>query len=254
MKSHVWRYYLISSFFAAARMGIGATSVTYMLSTGASLRDVATTKIVQALVVFFAEIPTGLIADTFGRRSSLFFAALTSIASVAVFGASATVIGFSVAEILNGLAISFWSGAFEAIAVEDTRHEVHGNYFMEFFFSRMSTYNAFATMLGGLAGGWLGASQLLWPFYLSGGLMLVTLILMIVLLPHEKISLELHIRNIKSPNIADKMREFFKEMSRHYKNAWHLSLENVAVRQFFFDSNRYPIRDSTDASLLATLF
>ena len=46
-QSSFWKFHLSYSFFAAGRMGIGATAVVFMLANGASLADVAMVKIAQ---------------------------------------------------------------------------------------------------------------------------------------------------------------------------------------------------------------
>jgi DHA1 family quinolone resistance protein-like MFS transporter len=68
--------------------------------------------------VLLAEIPTGLLADRFGRRLSVGIGFGLYAVSGLVFITNRNLAGFLIAEVLFGLAEAFISGAAEALAVD----------------------------------------------------------------------------------------------------------------------------------------
>jgi MFS family permease len=202
-----WRFSLINSLFGMSRMGIGATSVIYMLAHGANIADVAFVKMVQGVVIFFAEIPTGLVADTFGRKTSVAMACISAILSFLAYWFGGTLPWFAVGEILNALAISFWSGAFDALVIDHYGSPGRGRNFLELLFTRMGTFAALATMIGGLAGGELGKINDTWPFAFSSISMTITLGLLLLLIK-EKSQVQTQTRSISERILAvgDKFR------------------------------------------------
>ena len=177
------KYYIASALFSASRMGIGATTVIYMLSKGVSLGDVAIIKIVQAVVIFFTEVPSGIVADKWGRKLSIQISCICAIFGFLSFILVPNFIGFSIAEVFNALTISFWSGAFESLAVDNTKADKRESGFIQYFFHKINKYGALAIMMAGLIGGWLGESNLIYPFYFSSTLMLISLIFITLKLP-----------------------------------------------------------------------
>jgi len=170
----LWRYNLIYSLFAAGRMGTGATIVIFMLANGSSLADIAAIKLVQGVVILLAEIPTGLIADLYGRKKSVLAACFSAILSFAAYYFGRDVPWFYAAEILNALAISFWSGAFNALVVDNNPHLSRQGLSLDVVFSRMATFGSIATMLGGFIGGLLATKNLGAPFLFASAIMILT--------------------------------------------------------------------------------
>lgn len=228
--SRTFTYYWISAVFSAARMGIGATAVIYMLQNGCDLSDIALVKILQGVVIFFAEVPTGLIADTLGRKASLYLSALCAIASFALFLAGDHIGYFAVAEVFNALCISFWSGAFEAISVEGVKADKREGNFLEVFFSRNASFAALGTMLGGLIGGFLGEYDIAYPFYLSAFLMFVALLSILAM------TKETH-RAIFNPEkvkgVVSRLNAVTKKMVKYKKDAFYFASSSKHIRSFF---------------------
>lgn len=161
------RYYWVSALFETARMGIGATSVMFMLRHGIVLADIAIIKIIQSTALLLFEIPTGIFADRFGRKISILLSAVCSLASLITYVSGSGLFPFILADLFNAMAICFWSGAFDAHAVATfDRHKVSRD-FLGTFFSRVVSFDSVGVMLGGLAGGLLAEHNELYPFYFS---------------------------------------------------------------------------------------
>lgn len=75
-------------------------------------------KIAGAGTVFFAEAPTGYLADRLGRKRSFFVACLLFTAAFLLYSRSQTFIGFISSEVLYGIGSAAASGSFKAWAID----------------------------------------------------------------------------------------------------------------------------------------
>ncbi len=157
---------MIDGIFEGGRMFVGATSTTYLLSSGLSLSEVALLKTFQALVFILAELPTGIFADALGRRLSLLCSCIISILGFLLFYFGSSLGIFICAEIFLALSLCFWSGAFEAYAIDIGNLDKNA---MHIFFHKNKTINCIAVLLFGLLGGWLGSLGLRGPYLAAAG-------------------------------------------------------------------------------------
>lgn len=153
----------IDSLFEGGRMFVGATSVTYLLSAGVSLAEIAALKSIQAAVLIAGEVPTGVLADRFGRKTSLTLGAVSAILGFLLFFFGKTFAIYAIAESLTALSLCFWSGAFEACAIDTAKLEHSESALARFFHLNLSC-NSAAVMVLGFAGGALGARGVSLPY------------------------------------------------------------------------------------------
>lgn len=122
------------------------------------------------------EVPTGVVADTIGRRASYLLGTLTLSAStllyVALWWANAPFWTWAVASILLGLGFTFFSGATEAWLVDAlTASGYKGD--LETVFGRGQVVAGVATLVGSVGGGALAAATNLGiPFVLRSAILL----------------------------------------------------------------------------------
>lgn len=149
--------------FEGGRMFVGATSVTYMLSQGIGLQQIALLKSVQAITLFCGELPTGIIADRFGRKVSLTGGMLVSTLGFLAYFFGSSFTTFALGEFCTAIGLCFWSGAYEAYAIEQGKLlEEPGA--MDHFFHLNHTVNQISVMICGALGGWIGAQGLNFPY------------------------------------------------------------------------------------------
>src|SRR5688572_2369293 len=118
---HLQKFLVIDGLFEGGRMFVGATSVTYLLSVGVSFQELAALKSIQAFVLIFGEVPTGILADSFGRKQSLVLSGICAILGFLTFYFSSSFVYFGVAETLTALSLCFWSGAYESCAIDTAK-------------------------------------------------------------------------------------------------------------------------------------
>jgi len=113
------RVFLVTEAILAACGGfILPIYVLYFRCYQITLFQVALLAAVFEATVLIGEIPTGLFADRYGRKLSVFISFVLYAASGVVFITVRDLTGFIAGEILFGLAEAFVSGAAEALAVD----------------------------------------------------------------------------------------------------------------------------------------
>ena len=116
---------------------------------------------------FVFEIPTGVVADYFGRKFSVLFGVLVCAVGNFVYYASDHLPGFLLAEAIFALGMSFMSGALEAW-VNDELDNSQSKEKMSSVFSKGEIAVRIGAMVGGFVGGWISLYNLDLPWLLSG--------------------------------------------------------------------------------------
>jgi len=96
--------------------------------------------------IFILEVPTGAIADSFGRKTSLLFGALSLSAATAVYASYPSIFVFAIGEFLWALGGALLSGAAEAF-VYDTLREMGEEHRSKFIFGRFGSVELAAIMV-----------------------------------------------------------------------------------------------------------
>jgi MFS family permease len=178
--SVVRTYLVISGLFTLAASVIWGVNTLFLLDAGLDIFGVfiANAAFTAGMVIF--EIPTGVVADTSGRRRSFLLSAATLLVSTLAYVAIAAVGGglllFVAASLLLGLGFSFYSGAVEAWLVDALKATGYQGH-LDRVFARGEMVSGAAMLVGSIGGGLLGNVDLAWPFVvralLLGGVFLV---------------------------------------------------------------------------------
>lgn len=130
---------------------------------GLNLTQVVWVEIVFGAVVVLAEIPTGAVADSIGRKPSLLLASGLLVIASAWFGLAEAIGWIIAAHILWGIALSFDSGAMIAMFYESlVQIDRKEDYVL--LRSRMALLRVASAALGSILGGFLGSIDLRLPF------------------------------------------------------------------------------------------
>ncbi len=146
---------------------IWGVNTLFLLDAGLSLTEafVANGAFTAGMVLF--EIPTGVIADSFGRRRSFLLGAATLLVATAgylgLWAVSAGIGWWILVSALIGLGFTFFSGATEAWLV-DALDATGYTGSMERVFGRGGIVAGGATLLGTIGGGLLGQLSLGYPY------------------------------------------------------------------------------------------
>lgn len=109
IKSNIWKYYVFS--FLSMFIIFLPFIVYYFQELGFSIGKIAILNSAAALALFFFEIPSGYIADRFGRKNSLILSVIMQIISMIILYMATSFSVLIIAHIMLGLGVAFLSGA-----------------------------------------------------------------------------------------------------------------------------------------------
>ena len=160
-------YLVISGLFTLSASLIWGINTLFLLDAGLSIFEVflANAAFTAAMALF--EVPTGVVADTRGRRASFLLAAATlSLGTLAYVGVAAIDGGlllFCLAGVILGLGYTFYSGAVEAWLVDALKASGYEHQ-LDKVFARSATVSSIAMIVGTVGGGLLGQLHLSIPY------------------------------------------------------------------------------------------
>jgi MFS family permease len=170
----VQAYLVISGLFTLSASVTWGVNTLFLLDAGLDIFEVfvANAAFTAGMVVF--EIPTGVVADTSGRRRSFLFSVVTlllgTVGYVAISASGGQLAPFVIASIVLGLGFSFYSGAVEAWLV-DALAATGFQGPLDRVFARGEIVSGVAMIVGSVGGGLLGSFDLAWPFLVRAGLL-----------------------------------------------------------------------------------
>ena len=171
-------YLTITGLFNGALALIWGVNTLFLLQAGLDIFHVMIVNAAFSFAEFVFEVPTGVVADTFGRRVSLLFCLITLLgATLAYVALPALGLGFwsfVLVSVALGLGFTFWSGAAEAWLVDALNHVGYKEP-IEGVFARSQIAFGVAMLIGTTAGGLLGQLDLRVP-YVVRAVLLVPLI------------------------------------------------------------------------------
>jgi MFS family permease len=173
-------YLLLTLLTTLAASFIWGVNTLFLLDAGLSNAEAFAANAFFAVGQVIFEVPTGVVADTRGRRFSFLLGAATLLASTLLYlvmwQIHAPLLGWAIASILLGLGFTFFSGATEAWLVDAlTATGFAGT--LESVFGRAQTIGGGAMLTGSVLGGFVAqATNLGVPYILRAAMLGVTLV------------------------------------------------------------------------------
>ncbi len=213
-KRIVRTYYALTGLFTFAGALIWGVNTLVMLDAGLTIVGAFAANAAFSAAQVLFEIPTGVIADTRGRRFSfLLGAAALTIASAIVVGLSilhAPLVWWLAANVLLGLGFALHSGATEAWFV-DALQAAQGPTELDGYFARTAQVFGLGTLVGALAGGLLGDIAL-WIPWATRAALLIALFAVGILFMHDE---------------GFRSRRFhWEKVTEEVRTVWRTSLEH----------------------------
>jgi MFS family permease len=167
-------YLVISGLFTLSASVIWGVNTLFLLDSGLDIFQVFVANSAFTVGTILFEIPTGVVADTAGRRRSFLLSAATlmigTLAYVAISVTGGGLLLFSIASLVLGIGFCFYSGAVEAWLVDALRETGYEGQ-LDPIFARGSMVSGAAMLIGSVGGGLLGVIDLAWPYVLRAGLL-----------------------------------------------------------------------------------
>jgi MFS family permease len=169
-------YLASSGMFTLATSIIWGVNTLFLLGAGLDIFHVMLVNTAFTLGQIVFEVPTGVVADTLGRRASLLLGIailfVSTLGYVAAYVLKWGMPAFVVSSVLIGLGFTFQTGAGDAWLVDALDHAGwEGGKERVFAWGSMTFGTA---MIGGtLIGGVLGQADLAWPYYARAGILVL---------------------------------------------------------------------------------
>ncbi|MGH2766884.1 MAG: MFS transporter [Actinomycetota bacterium] len=207
-----------------------------MLDAGLSIFEVFVANAAFTAAMALFEVPTGVVADTRGRRISFLLSevvlAAGTLAYVGVAAIGGGVVMFSLAGVILGLGFTFYSGAVEAWLVDALRSVDYPGDLDRVFARSQSVFWA-ATLIGTVGGGVLGQLELALPYIVRAALLIAAFVVGLFLM-HD---LGFTPRTLRLRGITAEMRKVARAgltFGWGNRSVRLLVLEAFVVSGFFF--------------------
>ena len=167
-------YFTIAGLYTLAAALIWGVNTLFLLDAGLDIFGVfiANAAFTAGSVVF--ELPTGVLADTRGRRTSFLLSVAvllaTTLAYVAVAEVGGGLVAFALVSIVMGLGFTFYSGAVEAWLVDALKATGYDGQ-LDPVFARGSMVTGAAMFVGTIGGGLLGTIDLALPYIVRAAML-----------------------------------------------------------------------------------
>ncbi len=170
LQANVWKFYLFR-FFVDFQLWLPIWAVYLIEERGLSLTQLTALDAPFWILLIVLEVPTGAIADRYGRKVSLSYGALTNAVAVIVFGIATNFGVLLVSYMVWAAAFTLYSGADSAFVYDSLRAVGRERDYTRLW-GRARAIQAVGAILGLLMGAIVAHYTTLWiPVVASGGLM-----------------------------------------------------------------------------------
>jgi MFS family permease len=182
-------YVTTNGLFTLSTSLIWSINTLFLLSAGLSLPMVFVVNASYTAAQMVCQVPTGVIADTLGRKVSFLLSVSTLLVATLIYVLSAQmhwgIPGFVLGSVLIGLGFTFQTGAVDAWMVDalstceltQPKEEALAR-----VFSLNGAVSGAVLVVGPLLGGLLGQISLYLPYYLRAGALALTFVAVVVLM------------------------------------------------------------------------
>lgn len=169
-------YYGLAGIYTLSASVIWGVNTLFLLDAGLSFFEVFVANAAYSAGTVLFELPTGVVADTLGRRVSFLLSvgvlAVTTLAYVGLAQVGGGVVPFALVSVLMGLGFTFYTGAVEAWLV-DALDETGFRGGLDGVFARGQQVTGALMLVGTVGGGLLGQWDLSLPFLIRSSLLVV---------------------------------------------------------------------------------
>ncbi|HET8968848.1 MAG TPA: MFS transporter, partial [Gaiellaceae bacterium] len=178
-------YFTLAGLYTLSAALIWGVNTLFLLDAGLSFFEVFVANAAFSAGMVLFEVPTGVVADTLGRRVSFLLSvsvlAATTLMYVGLAEVDAGVVPYAIVSVGMGLGYTFYSGAMEAWlvdALDDTGYQG----LLDRVFARGQQVTGAAMLVGTVGGGLLGQIDLSLPYLLRTVLLLAVFVVAYVVM------------------------------------------------------------------------
>jgi MFS family permease len=180
-------YYLVVGSYNLSWSFVGAVYAIFLLDRGLDLFEINVVLATYFFASFCFEVPTGAVADVFGRKVSFVASCLVRSSAFWLYYQADGLPDFLIAESVDAVGQTLASGALDAWAVDGTRRE-RASLGADRLLSRGHLVSHFAMLVAGLTGGYLGQSSLRLPWIAGALCFLFTATLAAIVMQEHRVT------------------------------------------------------------------
>lgn len=153
------KFFVTHFIYSMAVSSFLSTYVIFMQSKGMSFTEINGIEAIFMVSVFVLEIPTGVIADWYGRKVSFLLSAVARAGAMLLYMTSPSFNFFAIAAAAAAFAETCHTGAFESWVIEGLR-KINPQLNLEKTFAKLIQLGSVASIIGGLGGAILAEKEL----------------------------------------------------------------------------------------------
>ncbi len=169
--------------------------VLFYQSNNMGMHEIFVLKAIYSIAIVVMEIPSGWMADVWGRKKTLILGSILGSAGFLLYSFSYGFWAFVIAEIVLGIGHSFVSGADSAMLYDSLKADNKTNKYIREE-GRITSVGNFAEAIAGVVGGFLAAISLRTPFYFQFAVAAIAIPAAITMIEPKIHSTE-HVHSIK---------------------------------------------------------
>ncbi|HVN85943.1 MAG TPA: MFS transporter [Candidatus Binatia bacterium] len=140
----------------------------FLLSRGLDLFQINVVLATYLIVSFLFEVPTGALADLFGRKRSFLLSCVVRALAFVMYYYAHSFRDCITAELVDAVGTTLANGALDAWAIDSMRAEGH-HQTADRFFARAQMISRSAMIGAGIVGGYVAAANIAWPWLIGAG-------------------------------------------------------------------------------------
>jgi len=183
--------------------------VLFYQSNDMGMHEIFVLKAIYSIAIVAMEIPSGWMADVWGRKKTLILGSILGSAGFVIYSFSYGFWAFVAAEVILGIGHSFVSGADSAMLYDSLKADKRTDKYIREE-GRITSVGNFAEAIAGVVGGFLAAISLRTPFYFQFAVAAIAIPASLTMIePKVHVAEHLHsikklVRNIRDMFVNDK--------------------------------------------------
>jgi MFS family permease len=169
--------------------------VLFYQDNGMGMHEIFVLKAIYSVAIVMMEIPSGWMADVWGRKKTLLLGSILGSAGFLIYSFSYGFWAFVVAEIVLGIGHSFVSGADSAMLFDSLKASKKDDRYIKLE-GRITSIGNFSEAIAGIAGGFLAAISLRTPFFFQFGVAVIAIPAALTLVEPKMHSIK-HLHSLK---------------------------------------------------------
>jgi MFS family permease len=149
-------YYAVVGLYSCAGWFLGPVYPLFLLNRGLDLLQINLVLATFLICVFLFEVPTGAVADVFGRKISFLLSCAVRAFAFGLYSVADSFADCLVAEVIDAVGMTLATGALDAWAVDGMRAEGHEGP-VDRLFARANVLIRGLMVAGGIGGGYLAS-------------------------------------------------------------------------------------------------